>query len=90
MSERPTAEEVKVALMVTRPGAAIGPNVACVLAAEVRALREELAKAEEFLDGFSAMCTEQEATIVRVEAFAARALPENLRELLQQALRGPT
>lgn len=36
--ERPTKYEVALALMVARPGAAIGPNVACVLAAEVRAL----------------------------------------------------
>lgn len=39
---RPTKEELEIALLVTRPGAAIGPNVACVLKTEVLALREEL------------------------------------------------
>jgi hypothetical protein len=45
-SIRPTKEEVELAMMVARPGADIGPNVACVLAAEVRALRVELAASE--------------------------------------------
>lgn len=40
---RPTKELVDVALMVSRPGAARERDVACVLAAEVIALREELA-----------------------------------------------
>jgi hypothetical protein len=38
--ERPTEDEVRIALMVTRPGADIGPNVACVLKAELEWYRE--------------------------------------------------
>jgi hypothetical protein len=37
---RPMLEDVELALLVSRPGAEIGPNVACVLAAEVRYLRQ--------------------------------------------------
>lgn len=44
---RPTEDELRIALMVTRPGADIGPNVACVLKAEILAQRDDLAKLHE-------------------------------------------
>jgi hypothetical protein len=44
--DRPTEDEVDLALIVTRPGAAVGANVACVLKAEVLALRADLEAAE--------------------------------------------
>lgn len=50
---RPTHDELRIALMVTRPGAAIGPNVACVLKAELLALREDLAQARALASALS-------------------------------------
>lgn len=85
MTDRPTKEEVDIALMVARPGASIGPNVACVLAAEVRALRAELEaehaarlSAETDVEGYAHTSTalnawhEARTIIARVSALPAR------------------
>lgn len=76
---RPTKEQVEHALRLNDAGVIFMPTqdvpellVVDILAAEVRALREELQEYMERCDGYGSVCAEHEATIARVEALLAK------------------